>query len=215
MQGLQLGCGSLLVGELILAKAVVEQTPQTAQELMHTVDTVGIPRLRLLQRTEEHLVHTQRIGAVCLNDIVGIHDVEHRLRHLLDRPAADILAVLQDELGINELGTPLAEGLQVEHIVANDIHIDVDLLRFVLIAQTERHKLIGAHHAINEVRATLNHTLVNQLLEGLVLANIAQVVEEHIPETRVHQVTRSVLDTTHIEIDIAPILVSLAAHQSL
>ena len=86
-------------------------------------------------------------------------------------------------------------------------------LRLVLFFQTQRDELVGTHNSIDEVRTSLNHTLVHQFLEGFAFANIAQVIKEHIPETRIHQVSRCVFDTAHIEIDIAPILISLTANQ--
>jgi len=180
---------------------------------MYPVDTVRIPRFALLERAEEHLVHTQRIGTVIFHDVVGIDNIEHRFGHLLDCPTADIFAILEDKLGIGKLRTPSPEGIQVEQVVAHDIDIDVDLLRLVLIFQTQRDELVGSHNTIDEIGTSLNHTLVHQFLEGFAFANIAQVVEEHIPETRVHQVPRCVFDTTHIEIDIAPILIGLTANQ--
>ena len=57
--------------------AFVEQVPQFLQEAVHTVDTVGVPRLALLQRTEEHFVKTQCVGTISFYNIVWIHNIEH------------------------------------------------------------------------------------------------------------------------------------------
>lgn len=68
---------------------------RTFDEAVHTVDTVRIPRLGLLYRTEEHLVHTQCIRTVFLNNHIGINDVEHGFTHLLHSPAADVFTIFQ------------------------------------------------------------------------------------------------------------------------
>ena len=83
---------------------------------MAAVDAVGVPGLRLLHGTEEHLVEAQRVGTVFLDNHVGVDHVEHRLRHLLDGPAADVLAVFEHKLGVGVLGAPSLEGLDVEHV---------------------------------------------------------------------------------------------------
>ena len=57
----------------------------------------------------------------------------------------------------------------------------------VLVLQPETDELALVRtfvlYAVDEVGASLNHTLVDQLLEGLVLAGVAGVVEELVPET--------------------------------
>ena len=69
--------------------------------------------------------------------------------------------------------------------------------------------------AIDEVRATLYHALVDELLEGLFLAAHAEVEEELVPEARVDEVTRGMLRTAHVEVDVLPVLVGLRAHEGL
>ncbi|MNL77684.1 hypothetical protein D3C87_2039180 [compost metagenome] len=44
------------VFDLPLAGFGIEQTPQLADKAVGTVDTIRIPRLRLIQRAEEHFV---------------------------------------------------------------------------------------------------------------------------------------------------------------
>ena len=70
-------------------------------------------------------------------------------------------------------------------------------------------------YSINEIRATLNHTLVDKFLKRLVLTTIARVIKELIPETRVNQVTSGMLRTTNIEVDVTPVLVNILIHQCL
>ena len=89
----------------------------------------------------------------------------------------------------------------------------------VLVLQSETDELTLVLtlvlYAIDEVGAALNHTLVDQFLEGLVLAGVAGVVEELVPETRVNQVACGVLRTTYVEVYVAPVLVSVVAHEGL
>ena len=68
---------------------------------------------------------------------------------------------------------------------------------------------------INEVRASLDHSLVHQLLERLLLTTATTVEEELIPETTINQVTCCMFGTTDIEVYILPILISLLTHKCL
>ena len=83
-----------------------------------------------------------------------------------------------------------------------------------VVADKEVARCAFADITIDEVGATLNHTLVDEFAEWLVLADIAEVEEELIPETAIDKVTRSVLCTTDIEIDLTPVFVGLFAHES-
>ena len=144
---------------------------------MATVNAVGVPRLALLYRAEEHLVETQGVGTVFFDNHVGIDNVEHRLRHLFDGPAALVLAVFENELSILVLRAPRLEGLNIEHISRNDVHIDMNGCCSVLVLQAYADKLTLVLtlilNAIHEVGTALNHTLVHQFLERLVLARVA------------------------------------------
>ena len=67
-----------------LAGGLVDgQAPEATEEAGDADDTVGIPRLGGLERSEEHQVHAERIGAVVLDDGVRVHDVAAALGHLL------------------------------------------------------------------------------------------------------------------------------------
>ena len=91
----------------------------------------------------------------------------------------------------------------------------MDLSSIVLVLKTIRHESIGIDDTIYEVRASLDHTLVDELLEWLLLAYISEVEEELVPETRVDEVTCSMLGTTDIEVHVSPVLVCLAAYKGL
>ena len=92
-----------------------------------------------------------------------------------------------------------------------DVHMDGCCL--VILAKIERHKLIGADHPIDKVRATLNHTLVDEFLKGFVHAAHTDVEEELVPEACVDKVAGAVLRAADIEIDILPIFISLLRYQ--
>ncbi len=68
----------------------------------------------------------------------------------------------------------------------DDVDVHMDLSGLVLVLEAEGNELIGAHDPIDEVGASLNHTLVDQLAERLVLADIAKVVEELVPEAGIY-----------------------------
>src|SRR5262245_21075635 len=77
-------------------RAVVDrQPPHAVEEAGHAFDAAHAPGFHLLERAHEHLVKAQAVGAVFLDDLVGIDDVarseEHTselqsLRHLVCRP---------------------------------------------------------------------------------------------------------------------------------
>ena len=73
--------------------------------------------------------------------------------------------------------TPSLEGLDVEHVGRNYVHVDVNRRRCVLVFQSEADELALVLtlvlYTIDEVRASLNHTLIDEFLEGFVLAAIA------------------------------------------
>ena len=102
----------------------------------------------------------------------------------------------------------------------NRRRVDVDLSdgqerKRQIVADEEVARCAFANIAIYEVRTTLDHSLVNKLLIWLVLADIAEVVEELVPETAINQVTRSVLSTTYIKVDLTPVVVGLFAYKCI
>ena len=60
---------------------------------MATIDAVGVPRLAGFYRTEEHFIQAKRVGTILFDDHIGINHVEHRLRHLLNGPPADVFTI--------------------------------------------------------------------------------------------------------------------------
>ena len=131
----------VLWSSLALIESVLIEVPELAEETVTAIDAVGIPRLRLLYRTQEHLVETECISTIFLDDHVRIDHIEHGLRHFLDSPATLVLSVFEDELSILILWTPSLEGLNVEHISANNVDINMDRCRGVLIFQSEANEL--------------------------------------------------------------------------
>ena len=172
---------------------------------MTTINSVGVPRLTLLHRTKEHLVKTQCIGSVVLNDEVGIDHVVHTLRHLFDSPTAHILVVFEYKFGILIFGSPCAEGVNVQHVAMYDVHIHVYGGNLVLVFQSQRHKerslialAFGPLYTINEVASALNHTLVNQLLERFIIYGHAQIEEELVPEATIYKVSCGVFGSAYV-----------------
>ena len=94
-----------------------------------------------------------------------------------------------------------------------DIHVNLRCL--VLVLKTAGNEGICADNPINEVGTTLNHSLIDEFLERLLLAYISEVVEELIPEPRIDKVSRSVLSTTDVQVHIPPVSISLASDKFL
>ena len=89
----------------------------------------------------------------------------------------------------------------------------MDLRGFVPVFEPGRHESVGAYDTVHKVGASLYHTLVDQLAERLILAHIAKVVEELVPEPGIDKVSGSVFGTAHIQIDGAPVFICTARHQ--
>jgi hypothetical protein len=87
-------------GYLEVALFGVEQPPVLAQEVVHAGDAVGVPGLSIRKRSQEHLVHPQRVGAEAGHHVVRVHHVEPTFRHFFYFRTTDVFAVFQDEFGI-------------------------------------------------------------------------------------------------------------------
>ena len=130
---------------------VEEEVPEAAQEAEATVDTVAVPRFALVDGTEEHFIETKRVGTVAFYNLIGIYNVEHGLRHLLNRPSANVLAVFENEFRSGKFGAPSLEGFNVEYVILNDIYIYVQGSYIVLILETEAHESIGVLNTVHKV----------------------------------------------------------------
>ena len=134
MKYLEFLCISFLVGNAPVV-AIKEETPEFLQEAVDSVNSLGIPRLALLDRSEEHFVETQGIGAVSIAYEVRIDDVVHTLAHLFYCPAADILSILEFKLRIGKFRSPGPEGIDIQLVVVYDIDIDMDFGGFVFVLE--------------------------------------------------------------------------------
>ena len=80
---LELGADDVLAGHELL------HIPEALDELAAAAHGVGAPGCSLLKVADEHLVHTQGVGAVLFDDLVGVDDVAARFAHLLAVGAED------------------------------------------------------------------------------------------------------------------------------
>ena len=181
---------------------------------MHSVYSLGIPRFTHLHRAQEHLIKTEGVCAVIVADIIRINNVEHRFAHLFNGPSADVLAVLQNEFCAFIFRSPLLKGLNIQAVISYKVNVHVYLCGLVIIFEIERYKGICVLYPVYEVGASLNHSLVYQFLERLVLTYVTQIIEELVPESGVDEVACSVLCSTNIEIYISPVIICLFAYQS-
>ena len=193
----------------------VKQVPKPAQKTVYTVDAVRIPRFGKLQRPQEHLVQPKRICTVVFHNHIGIHHVKHRFRHLFDGPPANVLPVFQNKFSVLILGVPVAKSLHVQNIVMNNVYIHVYGRNIVLIFKVQRDKCVGLLNPVHKIASSLDHTLINEFPERLLLARDAQVEQEFIPEPAINQVSRRMFRPTDIEVYASPIVVSLCRHQCL
>ena len=213
VDGLQLFLRAFWVVATQFAFLVESEHPQFLQEAVATVDSVGVPRLACLHRTEEHFIKTKGVGTETLHNHIWVHHVEHGFRHLLNGPATNVLAIFEDELCRLIFWSPSLECLHVEHIVLHDVHIHVDRCHVIFLAEVVAHKGVRVLDAIHKIRTTLNHTLVDELLEWFFLAAVAVVVKHFVPETAVDEVSRCMFRTTHIEVNVLPVSICLLAHE--
>ena len=81
----------------------------------------------------------------------------------------------------------------------------MDRGRVVLILEAEGDEGIRVLDAVDEVGAALDHPLIDQLTEGLVFDDEAEVIDELIPEAAIDEVTGSMLCTSDVEVYMAPV----------
>ena len=222
-----------ILWRLIIVEFLLIKLPELLQETETTIDTVRIPRLTCFYRTEEHFVKTEGICAILLNNNIWIDNVEHRLWHLLYRPTAFVgggcwvlgvdefwwwCAIFEDEFSIVILWTPCLESLNIQYISMNNVDINMDRSSIILVFLPQADKywclwVVVRVDTINEVRASLDHSLVHQLFVWFLFTTATTVEEELIPETTVNQVTCCMFGTTDVKVYILPILVCLFAHK--
>src|SRR5690606_35864002 len=100
----------------------------------------------------------------------------------------DVFTIFQYKFSIRKIRTERFEFLCIQHVVMHDINIDVQGNRVVLISQTKRYKLVCSssffiQYTVHKVRATLNHTLVDQFFEWLFLIVESQIFQKFIPKS--------------------------------
>ena len=128
-----------------------------------------------------------RIGSICsshflynpygLTIVVLIDDGDIILKSIYESNTIciDIFTIFQYELCVVVFRTPVLESLYIQQIVRYDIYVYVDRGDLVLVFQVQGNEFIGSVDAVHEVRPSLDHTLVDQFLERLFLANDTQV----------------------------------------
>ena len=65
------------------------QTPNASEKPIDAFNAFRAPGFRLFERTHEHFVEPQRIGAVVRDDVVGVDHIAAALRHFLIVRAED------------------------------------------------------------------------------------------------------------------------------
>ena len=174
---------------------------------MDAADALRVPWLVLGQWPKEHLVAAEGVRPVAFDQVVWRLDVVLGLGHFLDFVAAEVLPCIVEHEGcVGKFWTPRLEGFGVEYVVFDQVDVDVQPLGGVPLASVGRDKLVGALDAIDEVRSPKNHPLVDHELEGLVKPDVSQVKQALRPKPRVQQVPGGVLGTSHVQVDLTPVV---------
>ena len=135
VQGLEFVRGRLVIidNEVV---PVIEKPPDSLQKSEHPVDTFCVPWFRLFQWTEKHLVKSQCVSPVGIAYHIRVHDIVHGLAHLLHSIAANIFPVFKNELRIREFRSPLAECIQIEPVIMDNIDIHMYFGSLVLVLES-------------------------------------------------------------------------------
>ena len=86
---------------------------------------------------------------------------------------------------------------------------------FVAVLEAQRNEGVGIHYPVHEVGAALDHALVDELPEWLLLADISEVIQELVPEAGIYQMSGGMLRASDIEVHIAPVLIRLLTDEGL
>src|SRR5690606_15961749 len=121
--------------------------------------------------------------------------------------------ILEYELGIGIFRIPGFESLDVKDVIANHVDVNVYFHCIILVFQIVRHKGVCSFYAINKIGPALYHSLIDQFFEWFILAYIAKIIEELVPESCIEKVTCSMFSSSDIEVYILPVLVSFLADQ--
>jgi len=109
----------------------------------------------------------------------------------------------------------LFEAFQIEYVVAYDVDVHVNGGHLVGLFQVVGNKGIRVLDAIHEIGTSLYHTLVDELFKRLFFTDDAKVVQEFVPETAVDKVTGSMFGTTHVKVNLLPVVVDSCVDQGL
>ena len=169
--------GGLVVGGL------ERQSVRALQEAVAAGDAVGLPRGAVLERAHEHLVEAHGVGAELLDDVVGVDDVAAALGHLVPLHVDGFAGVLD---------LPL--------VAAGGERLDLGGLE-------DHGAAVGVAAAVlGQVGGAEDHALVDEALERLAGADVAEVEQDLVPEAGVEQVEDGVLGPADVEVDGQPVV---------
>mmetsp|Transcript_26498 Transcript_26498/g.63294 ORF Transcript_26498/g.63294 Transcript_26498/m.63294 type:complete len:348 (+) Transcript_26498:488-1531(+) len=197
---LLLVCRGVDQGDLGIAR---DQSPRPVQEAEDPLHSVRVPRLHLLERTHEHEVEAQCVGARGADDVVGVNDVAFALGHLHGPGDHPHLGVSNEDEIVG-----LLHHLCLHNLVSDERDLGLLLHRTL---QPFAY-LLRAHHAARFVLEDgvldrpEDEALVDQLLEGLLRVHHPGVVEHLVPEASVQKVKDRVLGPAEVQVHWHPVL---------
>ena len=181
-----------------------DHSPDAIEEASHAIDTGHTPGFRSLQRSHEHLVQPQGIGAVFLDHLVRVHHVTAALGHFV-RPALNANVRL---LLVHEYVAAFFHHVRLNPVTRHGLAGTLDQRTsvsgfdyFGRPDQSTRCRTIG-----RELGFPQDDALVNQSLERFRRTDISVVEQDLVPEAGIQQVQHRVLRSADVQIDRHPSL---------
>jgi len=204
VEELELLLGGLLVGERGGGVCLAGDQPvHPGEEAVDALDALGVPHFRLPQRSHEHLVETEGVGAVAIDDVVRVDHVAAALAHLVGPGGDGHRRVRLEDVS----GRVCAAGLRLHLVLVQPL---CDGVRGAL---GDNVALLVDVHAV--LQPAEDHALGDKLLEGFLRRDGAHVEQNLVPEPCVEQVEHGVLRAAHVQVDRHPVLLGLRADQLL
>ena len=187
---------------------VHDHPPGPAQKSVNTLDALHAPGLDGFERSHEHLVKPQAIGAILGDNGVGIDHVAPALGHLVGTGIDTDLGILVEDERVSllgDLGLHQPDGGH-QHRRAGILE---DMAVFDLLDIRGGNPLSRWVFVAGELHLAQDHPLVDQPLERLRRADQAAVEEHLVPEPAIKQVQDRVLGAADVKIDGHPVLLLL------
>ena len=191
---------------------VHNQSPDSGQESRNAFHALHAPGFGGFERAHEHFVEAEAVGAVFLDDDVGIDHVSATFGHLVGagihfdgvvrgqhKAIALLNGLLRFELDLGQIHPLAGSHGEVAVLVLNGF-IDTDPAAFGI--------LIDRIFSLAQ-----DHALIDQPVERFGGVNQSAIEQDLVPESAVEEVQDGVFSTTDIEVNRHPVLFQLGAER--